>query len=367
MDYKEKLVEIYQKSKMIDSSKIILNEIILDDIDTISKKSFVQKGVFTVLVTLFIYKIFNKNQDIRKHQSQIEGGFSGRTIDYKYITPTLKEIGLPSMAESGWLTRSLEQPYPYNLDYNGKISDKNVKKSFLNLINSVEEDLISPEEILILIFKNITEIQKKDKIKIKPINNPEILTIDKIIELLDKQFSYKYDTFGGSKLPVIAFYSIYKILINEISRYNSCSLGNLSSHTASDKTSKSSGDIEIFRNGKLFESIEIKLDKEIDSNILRIAKEKIVKFNPERYYILSYYGISKNHKEEILKIIDDVKLIHGCQIIVNGVLPSLKYYLRLLSKLEDFFNIYSNLIEIDKELKAIHKKQFIKFIEEIIE
>jgi DNA (cytosine-5)-methyltransferase 1 len=47
------------------------------------------------------------------------GGFSGRRIDTQYITPTLKELGLPAMAESGWLTRSLEQPYPYTLDYNG--------------------------------------------------------------------------------------------------------------------------------------------------------------------------------------------------------------------------------------------------------
>ncbi|HFU75494.1 MAG TPA: hypothetical protein ENK66_04535 [Arcobacter sp.] len=40
-----------------------------------------------------------------------------------------------------------------------------------------------------------------------------------------------------------------------------------------------------------FEAIEIKLDKPIDATILRIAKEKIVKFSPKRYYILSYFDI----------------------------------------------------------------------------
>ncbi len=50
------------------------------------------------------------------------GGFSGRTVDTQFITPVLKKIDLPSMAESGWLTRSLEQPYPYTLDYKGKIN-----------------------------------------------------------------------------------------------------------------------------------------------------------------------------------------------------------------------------------------------------
>jgi len=51
-----------------------------------------------------------------------------------FITPTLKELGLPSMAESGWLTRSLEQPYPYTLGYKGKISGKGIKEAFLNLL-----------------------------------------------------------------------------------------------------------------------------------------------------------------------------------------------------------------------------------------
>lgn len=61
----------------------------------------------------------------------------------------------------------------------------------------------------------------------------------------------------------------------------------------------SSGDIEVKRNSNIFESVEIKLDKQIDTNIVRIAYEKIVRFNIERYYILSYHGIKQKDKEEI--------------------------------------------------------------------
>lgn len=66
-----------------------------------AQNCFVQKGVYTVYVTLSVYKLIHSEQDIRNHQTQISGGFSGRTIDAAYITPTLKEVGLPSMAESG--------------------------------------------------------------------------------------------------------------------------------------------------------------------------------------------------------------------------------------------------------------------------
>ena len=42
------------------------------------------------------------------------------------------------MAESGWLTRSLEQPYPYTKDYSGKISS-GLRTPFLNTLDYVEK------------------------------------------------------------------------------------------------------------------------------------------------------------------------------------------------------------------------------------
>ncbi len=354
MNYNEILVDVHNEA--IDKKNYVnkLDTKVFKNIETIAQKYFNQKGVFTVLVTLCIYKIAHPKQDIRKHQTQIEGGFSGRSVDTKYITPILKKLGLPSMAESGWLTRSLEQPYPYTLDYEGKISDKNVKKSFLELVHSVEMDKINPRYILVELFKLIMEIQKSDKIVITPLATPEKFTIDRVIELLNKQFSLDYKTTYGSKLPVLAFYAIYKILTQEISRYNQCQLKELGSHTASDRSSKSAGDIEVFKEGKLFEAIEIKLDKPIDTNVLRIAKEKIIRFNPQRYYVLSNQGTVD--VDEVYAIIDEVKREHGCQIIVNGVLPTLKYYMRLIDNLEEFYRLYSGLIINDTELKTVHKE-----------
>ena len=57
----------------------------------------------------------------------------------------------------------------------------------------------------------------------------------------------------------------------------------MGSHTASDRTSKSAGDIQVMKNGRVFEVVEIKLDRLIDINMVRIAYEKIVRFNSERY------------------------------------------------------------------------------------
>lgn len=260
------------------------------------------------------------------------------------------------MAESGWLTRSLEQPYPYTLEYNGKISNKTVKSAFLNIIDYVESNPQNAKNILRLLLYEAIQAKNRSIVPIIKLANPENITIQTLIDALTIHFETNYKIHGGSKLPVIAFYAIYKILINEIKRYENCTLQNLGSHTASDKTSKSSGDIEILKNKTNFEAVEVKLDKIIDSNIVRIAIEKIYRFNSlERYYILSNVGVKKADIAEIQVLIDDTKTVHGCQLIINGVLPTIKYYLRLIGNTEEFICNYSQLIEKDTELKIIHK------------
>lgn len=357
MNHKQKLLEIYH-SCFLANKTISIPENQQHFLNVVGENIRTQKGVFTVLVTLITHKILHIEQDIRFHQSSMEGGFSGRSIDYQYITPTLKELGLPSMAESGWLTRSLEQPFPYTLDYGGKISNKVVKEAFLNIIDFVEKQPEKSEEILRIILGLAIETSKLSQIEITPLANPESLTISKIIDALERHFNFHYKTHGGSKLPVLAFYAIYQSLILELKRYNGCVLEKLGSHTASDRTSKTAGDIQIFKEDKLFEAIEIKLDKEIDVTMIRIAIEKIYKYNPSRYYILSVKNVKSEDKVEIETLISNLKTSHGCQLVINGVLPSLKYYLRLLENIQDFIHSYSDLIEKDSELQDLHKRQW---------
>ena len=354
MNHKEKLLEIYKKSFDVSDIKNISKED-KQYLENIILNIDKNKGVYTVLITLLVHKLIEQKQDIRFFQNKMKKGFSARTIDTKYITPTLKELKLPSMAESGWLTRSLEQPYPYTLKYEGEISGKDMKKSFLKIIDSFQKNFLIAESFLRLILNGAISSRDKNHIAIKKISNGDELPISTIIYLLEEHFTENYKTHGGSKLPVLAFYAMYKVLIIELGRYKNCKLLPLGSHTASDRTSKSSGDIEIAKNGKIFESVEIKLDKQVDITIVRIAYEKVVRFDLVRYYILSYTGISKDDKENINKLILEIKKKHGCQLIVNGLLHTLRYYLRLISDSKIFFNNYIELVKKDSELKPIHK------------
>ncbi len=312
-----------------------------------------QKGLFTVLITLGTYKLLNPLQDIRNHQASMSNGFAGRHIDEVYITPTLKELGLPSMSESGWLTRSIEQPHPFNKQFPGKI--KKGKENWLNIIDFIEHQPKHIEGILISILKELEHIKKKNTVVLKPLKNPEKISHSKIIKSMKELFNKNYSSSGGSKLPVIALYACLQLLCDEVKRYEKCDLKKLGSHLSADIRSKASGDIEIFKEKSLFESYEVKLDVEINNHIINRVKEKIFKHNPKRYFVLSS-KFCKKEKDLILKNIKEVKENHGCQIILSDPITVLENYLLLVDKPESFLELFGKNIEQDTELKVEHKK-----------
>ena len=134
-------------------------------INIIIERSESNKGIVTVLTTLLTHKVVEPAQDIRYHQAGMDGGFAGRGIDQTHITPFMKSVSFPAMVESGWLTRSLEQPSPYTLDYGGKITPVAVKTAFLKIIDRVQVLKASAENILLYFF--IYLIKKRENMNVE--------------------------------------------------------------------------------------------------------------------------------------------------------------------------------------------------------
>jgi DNA (cytosine-5)-methyltransferase 1 len=362
LDPKKVLLKYYKNSYDISDITSSLPEDIIKSLEFIISRVASNKGVYTVLITLALYKIIKPTQDIRNHKIELSNGFSGRSFDTKYVTPTLKQLKLPAMAESGWLTRSLEQAYPYDMNFNGKITPIELKWSFLKIVGKVQESSTEAEKVLRTLLNGGIQYREDNLVEIKRISSEDV-RITNIINLLNTHFNKNYHTHGGSKLPVIAFYAVYTILINEMERYQDAELLKLGSHTASDRTSKSAGDIEVVKNDQVFEAVEIKLDKPITPHLVRLAYEKINKFSVSRYYILSGVAPQPSDLDEINQLIFEIEQEHGCQLITNGLYNSLGYYLRLVSSPKEFLNRYIELVENDTELELTHKntlKELIK-------
>ena len=147
----------------------------------------------------------------------------------------------------------------------------------------------------------------------------------------------------------------YELFMKELKRYEGCFLKELGFHTTSDRTSKSSGDIEVFKNDKLIESVEIKHNIEINIHILNRVIEKIKKFNPKRYFIISTSGVKEDDRNEILSKINTIRKDHGCQIITGDFFDFIESNLRIINDSSKLINRFTDNVLSDKELKLNHK------------
>ena len=203
------------------------------------------KGVFTVIFSSLAYKSLHPEQDVRNHQAGLKDGYSGRTFDTANVTPFLNEKRfLGAMRESGWLTRSLEQAHPYNLDYPGKIRNTKLRQSFLNVFEDIEENNVSAESYLkFLIKESYDERKKKEVVLINPIDRESNYIIKDIVDMISSHFDFNYQNAGASVLPEICIYSIYECLIGQLKRFSGKKLNELGSHTSADLRSKDIGEI----------------------------------------------------------------------------------------------------------------------------
>lgn len=367
-EHKRLLDEIYIKAELTQPIESILSNKAIDGIKLIADRSDDFLGILNVVITSLTEKSINPQQDIRKHQAKMLGGYSGRTLDTKIIAPWLKSKKLPSMKESGWLTRSLEQDAPYDLDYKGAIRDSEVKQAFLHLLDYIQKNPTHSAECLEYLLRIlITARETKNKFKINPIKTISNTSIEKIILLLKSHFKQTTQR-GKARLPVLAMYSIYEIIMQEMSRYQGKVIKALNSHTSSDFRSGDIGDIQINNeNGYPYEGLEIKYGKIIDSILVKDIFEKIQAHPVERYYILSTEEIDDELElEKVNEVIANVHDIHGCQIIVNGLISSIQYYLRLIHDPDLFLEKYTFNVLNDPAIKHEHKEIWKQLIEKIV-
>lgn len=320
------------------------------------------KGVLTVLITSLVHKIFDPKQDIRKHQHNMVFGYSGRTVDTRYITPFLQKVGFPAMAESGWLTRSLEQNRPFDKKFPGKIKIIGLKKAFLQLIDNLQKKGTNPKMYLIYLFQLLLLQKQKSIISINKTNAQSNLSVNDIIELLNKHFSRKYSVAGAARLPVLALYSVYECMMDEVKRFYGKELLPLESHTSADVRSGIPGDIVVKNGSEFFEGVEVKLGHKITEQMTAYAYAKFRKYPVNRYYLLSTAGIKAGEENKINELILHIANEHGCQLIINGVMPSLKYYLRLLENTDKFLEKYVKRVLTDPALKFEHKNELKKLL-----
>ena len=272
----------------------------------------------------------------------MQNGFSARGLDSSTVTPFLRSKDFPYMVSgAGALTRSLEQAVPYDENYTGHIRPQRVKNAFLSCVDAIQTKNLNANDALVYLFARLIEYRDLDK-NIK-LNRPIHMSIKDMVSKINEHF----EKCGGegSELPVLAIYAVYRQLAVELQRYKDCVLLDLQAHTAADSRSGFLGDIQV--NGadeQPFEIVEIKHNIKLSPDLVNDCYNKFKSMPVKTYYLLSTNETLKD-PEAISERILHIQKNHGCQMIVNGLQTSLKYYLRLLANPNDFLHQYVDLIE----------------------
>lgn len=329
-----------------------INERFKAALDQMSANSAAASTGFTNIITCLAIKVAKPELDVRIHQVQIGAPFNFRGYSEKVVYRWLSDHDFNG-AKSGWQTRTFERPKPYTMDFDENIGK--IKEAFLTCFDEIQEQGSSAiEGLSYLIFEQINTLKRKVEIlsNIQMNDDDDIATI---VDFFNQHFTHTYANKGASRLPVLAIYAVYTLIIAETSRYSDKLLQPLQRHSAADTQTGAFGDIEIARSdGSIFEAFEIKHNILIDDMLIRTAEKKISGKSLDRYYVLTTHVNCKPSSS----ILAQLKAVHartGCQIIVNGVLPTIQYYLRLLSNPNLVIPAYTELLGIEQAIDNEHR------------
>lgn len=369
MNGKEILEQAFQDAVYLIESKT-LEEI--KEIDFLIEKIDSNKSIVSALVTSLVKKILEPKQDVRLHRTDFENGYSARSLDTKITTPFFKNH-FPKYAnkESSFLTLATREKIKWTKieGQNLKIRNKKLRESFLYIFEQIEEKKENPKIYLNFLFAKLIKLSESEANLFDLTKNQSLeistLNIGLVLEMMQKHFSVKL----SSRLPVVAIYSIYELLLPKFERYKNKKLLPLQVHTSSDK--HGFGDIEIYdKENNPFEIVEIKHNIPIDKYLIFDIVKKIKATEISRYYILTTFqnGFADLETEHIVsEYILQIKQQTNFDIIANGILSTLKYYLRFIDGYGEFIKIYTkNLIEDAKnstEVKSFHLEEWNEILE----
>ena len=332
---KEKLTEIlsecYEVAE-VECKKENIDDLIVDigeeDSKVIIELANTKHACRGAALTLAIYKILHPEQDIRSHKAEYENGFSARGVDHSVTVPFLIQKGLPYNVDTHWLSQTLSYSQPYMPDVVLKTVPKKVGPDFIITVNLIQNSVSTErvKKITILILEKMIEERNKGNI---PLTKPKNLSI--------------------------AVYAIYQCLMNDVDRYREFELKPLERMKTANRKSGTVGDIDLWENGRPIEAVEIKYEVHVGVSHVSEAIQKVQTESVERYFILSTVKPDPNEWEEVQGLIEDFLKSNGCEIIVNGVYETIKYYLRLLKSTNDFVNAYTELLAIDEDINYEHK------------
>lgn len=318
----EKLLEIKHRD-------IPLRTSLDETVNAYKSKSL--KALIKGIVCSCIAKLSHPSWDNRKHQPQIGGDFSLRTIDSK-VCKYLHAQGIYDSSTEYALTRSFEKAEAYTQAYGGKFKQTSHKKVFLDLIEFINETL-HPEKycrvMLLYLLHQLKKIKKEDEC----LKDTSILcgineiSLEHVSQLYEFFMTIKGKT---SKIPPIMVYSCLQVCSPHL--WPGSSVPPMESHTAADSHTGAVGDVMVKRGDLILLAAEVKDKIKVDEGVVNIFHHKLKDKHIPLQYILTTTKMSTQvHGNILTQTVEDF-LLHTIQSTLCHNKNSCKEFLESFDK-----------------------------------
>jgi hypothetical protein len=264
-----------------------------DELKTLTTNTEKTWAPLKAAVASIVAKLVHPTWDTRKHQAQIGGEFSLRSIDHNHVSSPLFKKGLYDTATEFALTRSFEKAEPYDKSYTGNITPLCCKDSFLKLMEIINTTATTKllEEMLVYVILFLKERKgKHDALKDSILESSKDLRLSDVAYALEQ--INKLGAAGQSVVPVIAVHALVTIVQPYL--WPSMTVKPLKEHTAPDGHTASYGDVEGFNPSKIpVMAIEVKHKIKVDDIIITTFNKKTATSDIRLKYILTTATIPK--------------------------------------------------------------------------
>ena len=300
----------------------------------------------TVMITSLLKKCADPDQDVRLHREDIPGGYAGRDLDARVVTPFLEANGFSAKWRSGWSDHSFDKRTPYGFPYPGDMGGVSVREAFLSVLDYVERDKANPRDLLTYMLKVLADRREITKTRL---DKPVGLTAEDTAKMLEKHFKC-----GGQariRLPTLAVHAAYKEAVGN----DAWGGASVSDPVINGTGAGASGHVEVFNpdTGFVYESVKILHGKSITPEIVRRVGGSAKAPPANKYRLLAATPV--NDMAGVVQVAGHAGMKQDYQLIVSSVLDGIKWVLLLFSDMDGFVKRYAGLVEDDDRIKYVHK------------
>lgn len=315
-----------------------------DNLDIILQTSY--NAPLKATVVSLVAKLAYPHWDTRKHQTQLGGLYSLRSLDTTVVSKHLYEIGWYKTNTPFALTRSFENKEPYTMQYSGSIKPLKSKNAFLSIVNSINVEF--DRKLTVDMARYILNHLRKQH-ESGVLLTGTTMTISKHVSLKTVK-DILSDIFkigiGMSVTPSIVAHALCTIVQPYI--WDDVNVRILKEHTANDK--HSIGDVEVYNtDGSPFLAIEIKHNLDVTESIVSTFEGKTS--NVILKYILTTKTIHSRSTDSNVYIGNVVEwtlfYLHSCLIYNNRIID--EFIILVRKNLLEYVNLkHENKVNIEE-------------------